>query len=39
MNGYESVIDYLCKKLGINPGETTEDGLVHPLAHGLYRLL
>lgn len=27
MNGYESVTDYLCKKLGINPGETTEDGL------------
>ena len=27
MNGYESVMDYLSKKLGINPGETTEDGL------------
>jgi NADH-quinone oxidoreductase subunit E len=27
MNGYESVTDYLSKKLGINPGETTEDGL------------
>ena len=27
MNGYESVIDHLSKKLGIKPGETTEDGL------------
>jgi NADH-quinone oxidoreductase subunit E len=27
MNGYESVMDYLCKKLEIRPGETTEDGL------------
>jgi NADH-quinone oxidoreductase subunit E len=27
MNGYEWVTDYLAKKLGINPGETTEDGL------------
>jgi len=27
MNGYESVMDYLCKKLGIEPGETTKDGL------------
>ena len=27
MNGYEWVMDYLSKKLGINPGETTEDGL------------
>ena len=27
MNGYESVMDYLSKTLGINPGETTEDGL------------
>ena len=27
MNGYESVMDYLSKKLGIKPGETTEDGL------------
>jgi NADH-quinone oxidoreductase subunit E len=27
MNGYESVMDYLCKKLGIKPGETTKDGL------------
>jgi len=27
MNGYEWVMDYLSKKLGIKPGETTEDGL------------
>lgn len=27
MNGYQSVLDYLCKKLGINVGETTQDGL------------
>jgi NADH-quinone oxidoreductase subunit E len=27
MNGYESVLDYLSKKLRIEPGETTEDGL------------
>lgn len=27
MNGYGSVVDYLRSKLGINPGETTEDGL------------
>jgi len=27
MNGYGSVMDYLSKKLGIKPGETTEDGL------------
>jgi NADH-quinone oxidoreductase subunit E len=27
MNGYDSVLDYLVKKLGIKPGETTEDGL------------
>lgn len=27
INGYESVMDYLCKKLAIKPGETTEDGL------------
>jgi NADH-quinone oxidoreductase subunit E len=27
MNGHESVMDYLCMKLGIKPGETTEDGL------------
>ena len=27
MNGYESVVNYLCKKLGIRIGETTEDGL------------
>jgi NADH-quinone oxidoreductase subunit E len=27
MNGYGSVLDHLSKKLGIGPGETTEDGL------------
>ncbi len=27
MNGYGSIVNYLCKKLGINPGETTSDGL------------
>ena len=27
MNGYESVWKYLCRKLGIQPGETTPDGL------------
>ncbi len=27
MNGYESVLDHLSKKLGIKPGETTEDRL------------
>ncbi len=27
MNGYQSVMDYLSKKLAIKPGETTEDGL------------
>jgi NADH-quinone oxidoreductase subunit E len=27
MNGYDSVMDYLSKKLGIEPGETTADGL------------
>jgi len=27
MNGYDSVKDYLSKKLGIKPGETTGDGL------------
>ena len=27
MNGYESVRDYLCRKLEIQPGETTPDGL------------
>lgn len=27
MDGYESIKDYLCKKLDINPGETTADGL------------
>jgi NADH-quinone oxidoreductase subunit E len=25
--GYESVMDYLCRKLGVKPGETTADGL------------
>ena len=28
MNGYESVWKYLCRKLGIQPGETTPDGLL-----------
>jgi NADH-quinone oxidoreductase subunit E len=27
MNGYDRVIDYLSKRLGIHVGETTEDGL------------
>ncbi len=27
MGGYESIKDYLCKKLAIKPGETTADGL------------
>jgi NADH-quinone oxidoreductase subunit E len=27
MNGYDWVMDYLSKKFGIKPGETTEDGL------------
>ena len=27
MNGYESVVDHLCTKLGIQVGETTKDGL------------
>ena len=27
MNGYEWVMDYLCKKFEIKPGETTGDGL------------
>jgi NADH-quinone oxidoreductase subunit E len=27
MDGYESIRDYLCKKLGIKMGETTSDGL------------
>ncbi len=27
MNGYESVKDYLCRRLGIAMGETTSDGL------------
>jgi len=27
MNGYDSVLDNLTRKLGIRPGETTEDGM------------
>ena len=27
MNGYQSVLDHLCSRLGIQIGETTEDGL------------
>ena len=27
MNGHQSVLDYLCQKLGIRQGETTPDGL------------
>jgi NADH-quinone oxidoreductase subunit E len=27
MNGYDRVVDYLCQKLGIRTGETTEDGM------------
>ena len=27
MNGLQSVVDHLCRRLGIRPGETTEDGL------------
>jgi NADH-quinone oxidoreductase subunit E len=27
MNGYDRVVNYLCKKLGIHVGETTADGL------------
>jgi NADH-quinone oxidoreductase subunit E len=27
INGYQTVVDYLCNKLGIHIGETTEDGL------------
>jgi NADH-quinone oxidoreductase subunit E len=27
MEGYENLKDHLCRKLGIRPGETTEDGL------------
>ncbi len=27
MNGYETVWEYLCQKLDIQPGETTSDGL------------
>ena len=32
MDGYESVREYLCQKLGIQPGETTADGLFTLLA-------
>lgn len=32
MDGYESVRDYLCQKLGIQPGETTPDGMFTLLA-------
>ena len=27
MDGYETMWEYLCRKLGIQPGETTSDGL------------
>jgi NADH-quinone oxidoreductase subunit E len=27
MNGYQSIMDHLCSKLGIQVGETTKDGL------------
>ena len=27
MNGHPSILDYLCRKLGVGVGETTEDGL------------
>ena len=27
MNGHQSVLDYLCRKLGIRQGETTPDGV------------
>jgi NADH-quinone oxidoreductase subunit E len=27
LNGYEGIRDYLCRKLGIRPGETSRDGL------------
>jgi NADH-quinone oxidoreductase subunit E len=27
MNGYQSIVDHLCMKLGIQVGETTKDGL------------
>jgi NADH-quinone oxidoreductase subunit E len=27
MNGHQSVLDYLCQKLGVRQGETTADGL------------
>ena len=39
MNGYESVIDYLSKKLGIKPGENNGGWIIYPAAHCLYRLL
>lgn len=32
MDGYESVRDYLCQKLGIQPGETTPNGMFTLLA-------
>jgi NADH-quinone oxidoreductase subunit E len=32
VNGYESVWEYLCRKLGIQAGETTSDGLFTLLA-------
>lgn len=27
INGYDRVLDYLCNKLGVRPGETTKDGM------------
>ena len=33
MNGYESVRDYLCRKLAVQPGETTPDGRFTLLPH------
>jgi NADH-quinone oxidoreductase subunit E len=27
LNGYSSIVDYLCRKLGIRVGETTQDGM------------
>jgi NADH-quinone oxidoreductase subunit E len=27
MNGYQSIVDHLCKRLGVKVGETTTDGL------------
>ncbi len=27
MNGYDWIRDYLCNKLGVDPGETTKDGM------------